>query len=69
MNIEVTVTGNRGWINELAPTETLFAADITIKPTIWFSPDSVDGSFWKTLLELNKKWLASYPSVRVKGLG
>ena len=68
MNIEVTVTGNRGWINELAPTETLFAADITIKPTIWFSPDSVDGWFWQKLLELDNKWSNQLALSKLKGI-
>lgn len=68
MNIEVTVTGNRGWINEAAPTAQLFAADITIKPTIWFSPDSVDGFFWQQLLKLDNKWSNKLPLSKGKGI-
>jgi hypothetical protein len=68
MNVEVTVTGNRGWINELAPTKTLFAADITIKPTIWFSPDSVDVWFWRTLLKLDNLWSNRLPMSKSKGI-
>jgi hypothetical protein len=68
MNIEVTVTGNRGWINENAAKSELFAADITIKPTIWFSPDSVDGWFWKQLLKLDNLWANKLPLSKVKGI-
>jgi hypothetical protein len=35
MNVEVTVTGNRGWANE--STKEL-AADMSVEGTIWFSP-------------------------------
>jgi hypothetical protein len=72
MNIEVTVTGNRGWIDETAPRDQLkdqlFAADITIKPTIWFSPDSVDGLFWQQLLKLNKLLDNKLPLSKEKGI-
>jgi hypothetical protein len=68
MNIEVTVTGNRGWIDETATTEQLFAADITIKPTIWFSPDSTDGFFWQQLLKLNKLCDDQLPLSKAKGI-
>lgn len=68
MNIEVTVTGNRGWINETATTEQLFAADITIKPTIWFSPDSADGWFWQQLVKLDNLWNNELPLSKVKGI-
>lgn len=68
MNIEVTVTGNRGWINETAPNTLLFAADITIKPTIWFSPDSTEGWFWKRLVDLDKLWKNELPLSKVKGI-
>ena len=68
MNIEVTVTGNKGWINEDAPKDKLFAADIKIKPTIWFSPDSVDGWFWQQLLKLDKLCDKKLPLSKVKGI-
>ncbi|HEY4326626.1 MAG TPA: hypothetical protein VGN20_21755 [Mucilaginibacter sp.] len=68
LNVEVTVTGNRGWINELAPTEYLFAADLTIKPTIWFSSDSVEGFFWGQLLKLDNKWSNKLPLSKLKGI-
>src|SRR3569833_1673181 len=68
MNIEVTVTGNRGWMDENASKDQLFASDITIKPTIWFSPDSVDGIFWQQLLKLNKLWNNTLPLSKEKGI-
>jgi len=68
LNIEVTVTGNRGWIDETATIEDLFAADITIKPTIWFSPDSTDGWFWQQLVKLNDKWNNKLPLSKAKGI-
>ena len=37
LNVEVTVTGNRGWVNE--ETREL-AADLTVDPKLWFSPDA-----------------------------
>ncbi len=68
MNIEVTVTGNRGWINESASAKELFAADITIKPTIWFSPDSNAGWFWQQLVKLDNKWSNKLPLSKSKGI-
>jgi len=35
LNVEVTVTGNRGWANE---TDKSIAANMTVRPKIWFSP-------------------------------
>ena len=37
MNVEVTVTGNRGWANE---TNKEIAADMTVEGRIWFSPSA-----------------------------
>jgi hypothetical protein len=68
MNIEVTVTGNRGWINENAPQAELFAADLTIKPTIWFSSDPDEGYFWGLLQELDKIWNNKLPLSKLKGI-
>lgn len=40
LNIEVTVTGNRGWVNESTTTldEDLVAVDMTVTGKIWFGP-------------------------------
>lgn len=37
MNVEVTVTGQRGWVDE---TNKTLAADMTVEGKIWFSPAS-----------------------------
>jgi hypothetical protein len=69
LNVEVTVTGNRGWINEGASVvEDLFAADVKIQPTIWFSPDSVNGWLWQQLLKLNNKWSDKLSLSKSKGI-
>jgi hypothetical protein len=36
LNIEITVTGQRGWVNE---PKQLFAADMTVEAKIWFGPN------------------------------
>ncbi|MEM9539366.1 MAG: hypothetical protein AAGA60_07620 [Cyanobacteria bacterium P01_E01_bin.42] len=41
-NVEVTVTGQRGWINE---TNRELAADMTVEGKIWFSP-SIKSKWW-----------------------
>jgi hypothetical protein len=48
MNIEVTVTGNRGWVNE--PGKDLFA-ELGVEPKIWFSPSNNKKSKMLMLLE------------------
>lgn len=39
LNVEVTVTGQRGWVNETNP-DLGIAADMTVEGKIWFSPSS-----------------------------
>ncbi|MEM9549177.1 MAG: hypothetical protein AAGA77_24535, partial [Bacteroidota bacterium] len=39
MNVEITVTGNRGWADE---TTKELTADMTVEPRIWFSPRARD---------------------------
>jgi hypothetical protein len=50
LNIEVTVTGNRGWVDEKAPKDKNLAADMTVLGQIWFSPAAQQSSlaavFW-----------------------
>ncbi|MBI1227947.1 MAG: hypothetical protein GC192_22135 [Bacteroidetes bacterium] len=48
LNVEVTVTGQRGWANE---TDQEMAADMTVEGKIWFSPSSLEN--WKTILLWN----------------
>jgi hypothetical protein len=37
LNVEVTVTGQKGWVDETTSTQ---AIDIVVKPKIWFSPSA-----------------------------
>lgn len=46
LNVEVTVTGQRGWVDE--PTRQ-FAADLTVQPKIWFSPSAKQSPFIQLL--------------------
>jgi hypothetical protein len=56
INVEVTVTGQRGWANE---TDKTLAADMTVEGKIWFSPsakESLMGKlFWVAFDELSKE--------------
>jgi hypothetical protein len=45
LNVEVSVTGQRGWVNE---TNRELAADMTVEGKIWFSPSSLQN--WKIKL-------------------
>jgi hypothetical protein len=47
LNIEVTVTGNRGWVDEKAPKDKNVAADLTVMGQIWFSPAALQTSWAK----------------------
>lgn len=49
MNVEVTVTGQRGWVNE---TDKELAADMTVVGKIWFSPSAHQNFFVKMLWDL-----------------
>lgn len=40
INVEVTVTGTRGWVNETS--QEVIAADLTVAPRIWISPSKAD---------------------------
>jgi hypothetical protein len=46
LNVEVTVTGQRGWVDE--PAKTL-AADMTVTGQIWFSPSAKQNSLVRWL--------------------
>jgi hypothetical protein len=52
LNIEVTVTGNRGWVDETAPKDANVAADLTTQAQIWFSPGAHQNSLVKFLWTL-----------------
>jgi hypothetical protein len=49
MNVEVTVTGQRGWVNE--PTKEL-AADMTVEGKVWFSKSAHKSSKGAKLLSI-----------------
>jgi hypothetical protein len=49
LNVEVTVTGQRGWVDE--PSKTL-AADMTVEGKIWFGPSAHKSSLGSKLLAL-----------------
>ncbi|MFN2622380.1 MAG: hypothetical protein ABR611_06000 [Chthoniobacterales bacterium] len=46
MNVEVTVTGQRGWVNE---TTKEVAADMTVEGKIWFSPFADENPYFQVL--------------------
>lgn len=54
LNVEVTVTGQRGWANE---TNREIAADMTVEGKIWFGPSSLESwrvkLLWKAFDALN----------------
>jgi hypothetical protein len=53
LNVEVTVTGQKGWVDETSNTQ---AIDMVVKPKIWFSPSahqSVIGKLLWSVFELN----------------
>jgi hypothetical protein len=51
LNIEVTVTAQRGWVDESAPdlNQYLVAADMTVTGKIWFGPSAGDKRLYKLL--------------------
>jgi len=56
LNVEVTVTKNRGWVNEI---NNDFAVDIEVEGRIWFASSALTKSFVKTTMWLFG--LAGYP--------
>lgn len=65
MNVEVSVTGQRGWVNE---TNKELAADMTVEGKIWFSPSALENwrvkLFWAFFNRLN----LSFPSDKAKAI-
>ena len=49
MNVEVSVTGQRGWVDETSRT---LAADMTVEGKIWFSPSATQGPIVRLLWKL-----------------
>ena len=65
LNIEVTVTGNRGWVDE--PSKTL-AADISVEGNIWFSPSAHENFFVKMIWDLFAKNGLPFPSTKANAI-
>ena len=65
MNVEVTVTGQRGWVDETSKT---FYADMTVEGTIWFSPSSLQKEWVKKLWDLFNKLGLDFPTSKAKAI-
>lgn len=59
LNVEVTVTGQRGWVNE---TTREVAADMTVEAKVWFGPSAHKSSFGEKLLEFFTYFNYPFPS-------
>ena len=58
MNVEVTVTGQRGWVNE---TDRELAADMSVVGKIWFSPSALQNPIVKLLWSHFEKSKQPFP--------
>lgn len=66
LNIEVTVTNSGGWVTE---DPMIMDAQITIKPAIWFSPDTVQNKpLIKALWDLFEDSGIPFPSSKEKAI-
>jgi hypothetical protein len=65
MNVEVTVTGNRGWANE-ANKE--IAGDMTVEGRIWFSPSALKNTHVKEFRGHFEKKGLPFPSTKAKAI-
>ncbi|MEL7427009.1 MAG: hypothetical protein AAFN81_28710 [Bacteroidota bacterium] len=65
MNVEVTVTGNRGWANE-ANKE--LAADMSVVGKIWFSPSSHEHKLVKQLIKIFTKNKMNFPGSKADAI-
>lgn len=63
LNIEVTVTGQRGWVDETNHDNNL-AADMTVVGKIWFSPDSHQSPFVKFLWQAFSSTGLPFPATK-----
>jgi hypothetical protein len=66
MNVEVTVTGQRGWVNETSPQG--LAADMTVVGKIWFSPSALQSTKVKLLWALFDSRGLQFPSDKSKAI-
>ncbi|WP_420572391.1 hypothetical protein [Kordia sp.] len=65
MNVEVTVTGQRGWVDETTKT---FYADMTVEGTIWFSPSAHQKEWVKKAWEIFNKFGLKFPTSKANAI-
>jgi hypothetical protein len=65
MNVEVTVTGQRGWVDE---TNKSLAADMTVEGKIWFSPSAHQEPLVKLLWSKFANGKLPFPSDKAKAI-
>ncbi len=65
MNVEVTVTGNRGWANE---SNKEIAGDMTVEGKIWFSPSAKDKDMVKRFGDFFKNLDLPFPSSKANAI-
>jgi len=65
LNVEITVTGQRGWVNETNPE---VAADMTVEAKIWFSPRAKLKLQVQRLGEAARKNNHSFPSNKANAI-
>ena len=69
LNVEVTVTGQRGWVNEFDdPSQRQIAADITVEPKIWLSPSQHQGNKLKAFWPLLEYGAPHFPLSKAKAM-
>ena len=61
MNVEVSVTGQRGWVDEATK---LMAADMTVEGKIWFSPSGLQNQSIQELLAFFTSKNLPFPSTK-----
>ena len=67
LNVEVTVTGQRGWVSETI-NEDWIAADMTVEGKIWFSPSSHQNWLVKRVWGLFKEKSLPFPSDKANAI-
>jgi hypothetical protein len=65
MNVEVTVTGQRGWVNE---TTREVAADMTVMGQIWFSPFADEDFIFQVLWDSFKNSPLPFPKDKANSI-
>jgi hypothetical protein len=65
LNIEVSVTGQRGWADE---TSKLVAADLTVEGKIWFSPSTLANPMVKAFWKLFVKYALPFPDEKANAI-